>query len=305
MRAIVYRRFGGPGVLEHAEIPPPRLARDSVLVKVRTAGMNHADLALRAGAGADLMATWFPVVPGWDVAGVVESVGADVQGFREGDEVIGLLRSDLLHVGSYVERVVAPEHRFVRKPASLDWAKAAALPLAGLTAWQAVIDCLRIQPGETLLVHGGSGSVGSIALQLAVRMGARAIGSGSDRHHSFIRFLGAEPVCYGSGLDARVLALAPEGVDAVLDCVGRGTLRRHARLGRAGVRGASIVEPVGDVRTVYPRIDLEPVRQLAELAARGDLHIRIAATYPLAFAASATKFLESGCAGGKVVLTVP
>jgi NADPH:quinone reductase-like Zn-dependent oxidoreductase len=305
MRAIVYRRFGGPDVLEQVQLPEPRLAPGGLLVRVRAAGMNDVDLALRSGAGADCMETWFPVVPGWDVAGVVERVGKDVTEFEEGDEVVGLLRNDVLHVGSYVEKVSASARCFVRKPAALDWGQAAALPLAGLTAWQCVKHWLRIRSGETLMVHGCDGSVGSIALQLAVRIGARAIGSCPVHHHAFITSLGAEPVVPGEDLVANVRELAPGGVDAVLDCVGGGMLHAAWGLSRAGARRVSAAESHDQIRTVYALPDREALGVLARLAGRGELLVRIAATYPLDRAASATRFLASGCAEGKVVLTLP
>jgi NADPH:quinone reductase-like Zn-dependent oxidoreductase len=304
MRAVVYRRFGGPDVLEHVQLPEPRTARGSILVRVRAAGMNDVDLALRAGAGADCMETWFPVVPGWDVAGVVERVGEEVREFEEGDEVVGLLRNDVLHVGTYVEKVSAPARCFVRKPGSLGWPQAAALPLAGLTAWQCVTHWLRIRSGETLMVHGCDGSVGSIAMQLALRAGARAIGSCPIHHHSFITSLGAEPVVPGEDLVTNVRALAPGGVDAVLDCMGGGTLHATWGLSRAGARRVSIAELHDEIRTVYAPPDLEALDSLVALAGRGELLVRVAATYPLAFAESATRFLASGCAMGKVVLTL-
>lgn len=301
MKAIVYRRYGDPDVLELADLAEPKVAQNSILVRVKAAGINPADLALRAGLGAEIMETWFPVVPGWDVAGIVERVGAGVSEFVPGDEVIGYLHSDILHSGTYAEKVAGPVSRFVRKPTLLSWEQSGALPLAALTAWQA-IESLGIRAGETLLVHGASGGVGSLAVQFAIGLGARVIGAASARNHDFLRTLGAEPLVHGDSLTAQVRTCAPDGVDAVLDCFGHGVLGTTADVGRIGVRSASIADAGVGIRTIYARPGHSDLVRVASVADQGKLHVRIAATFPLAEAAKAHQFLGSMQAGGKVVL---
>jgi NADPH:quinone reductase-like Zn-dependent oxidoreductase len=125
VRAIIYRRYGGPEVLELADVPNPKLAQNSVLIRVKAAALNPADLALQAGLGDSIMDAWFPVIPGWDVAGIVERVGAGVTEFAAGDEVIGFVREEILHHGTYAEKISAPASTLVRKPRNATWAQAA------------------------------------------------------------------------------------------------------------------------------------------------------------------------------------
>jgi len=148
----------------------------------------------------------FPLIPGWDVAGVVEAVGADATEFAVGDEVVGYVRKDHLQHGTFAELVAAPVRTLARKPASLSWTEAAGLPLAGLTALQA-LRRVGVTAGDTVLVHGAAGGVGSLGVQVAVALGARAIGTASERNHEFLTSLGAEPAAYGDGLADRVRAL--------------------------------------------------------------------------------------------------
>ena len=185
MKAVVYRRFGGPEVLEYTDVPNPKLAQNSVLVRVRAAALNPADHQLQAGLGVSHTDAWFPVIPGWDVAGVVKRVGAGVSEFAPGDEVIGYIHQDILHNGAYAELVSAPVETLVRKPRTASWPEAAGLPLAGLTAYRAIVQTLNVEPGETVLIHGAAGGVGVLAAQLALARASRVIGAASMGHHDF------------------------------------------------------------------------------------------------------------------------
>ena len=228
-------------VLKVAELPEPKMMQDSVLVQVKAAGLNPADGALRDGAMKYAMEAFFPVIPGWDVE-VVEDPGPGAPEFAPGDEVIGYVRENLLRAhGGYAEKIAAYVRTLVRKPRNLTWAQAAALPLAGLTAYQGVVHALAVSAGETVLVHAAAGGVGSLAAQIAVARGARVIGTASEANHGYLRSLGVEPVLYGDGLADRVRALATGGVDAVLDIAGRGALATTAHIGRPRVRVASVV----------------------------------------------------------------
>jgi len=140
MKAVVYRHYGGPEVLEYTDVPDPKLSQNSVLVRVRAAALNPADHMLQAGLGDSHTDAWFPVIPGWDVAGVVEQVGAGVSEFAPGDEVIGYIRQEILHHGAYAELVSAPVEALARKPRTASWPEAAGLPLAGLTAYRAIVE---------------------------------------------------------------------------------------------------------------------------------------------------------------------
>lgn len=179
---------------------------------MKAAGVNPVDWHVVAGHLNSILKVSLPLVPGFDVAGVVEAVGPDVTEFAVGDEVFGYVRTDEVQYGTYAEFVAAPVYTLARKPASLSWQQSAGLPLVGLTALQALAR-VSAGAGDIVLVHAAAGGVGSAAVQIAVAKGARVIGTASERNHDFLRSLGAEPVVYGDGLAERVRELAPEGVD--------------------------------------------------------------------------------------------
>ena len=190
MRAITYSRYGGADVLELTEQPTPKVGPDSVLVRVRAASVNPVDWKVRAGYLDAVMDVTFPVVPGWDVAGVVERVGLDTPELQVGDEVYGYVRRDWVQGGTFAELVAAPVRTLARKPSSLSFEEAAAVPLAGLTAYQAIRRA-GVRAGQTVLVHAAAGGVGAFAVQIARSLGARVIGTASERNHEYLRGLGA------------------------------------------------------------------------------------------------------------------
>ncbi|MCX4745599.1 NADP-dependent oxidoreductase [Kitasatospora sp. NBC_01287] len=308
MKAITYRGYGGPDVLEYGDVPEPKLGADSVLVKVRAASVNPVDWKIQAGYLDSAMDAVFPVIPGWDVAGVVERVGVGVTEFAPGDEVIGYVREDMVGRGTFAEYVAAPVRTLARKPRTLGFEQAAGLPLAGLTAYQALTGALALRPGDTVLVHAAAGGVGSLAVQIARALGARVIGTAGERNHDYLRALGAEPVSYGEGLADRVRALAPQGVDAVLDLIGGDALHASPALLATGGRLASIAD--GSVlalggRYVFVRPDTADLTALAELAEEGRLRVEVAAAFPLHRAADAQRLNAEGHTRGKIVVTVP
>jgi NADPH:quinone reductase-like Zn-dependent oxidoreductase len=269
MKAVVYRRYGGPEVLEYTDVPDPKLSQNSVLVRVRAAALNPADHMLQAGPGESHNDAWFPVIPGWDVAGVVERVGPGVSEFAPGDEVIGYIRQEILHHGAYAELVSAQVETLARKPRTASWPEAAGLPLAGLTAYRAIIQTLDVAPGETVLIHGAAGGVGAVAAQLALARHARVVGAASARHHEFLRSIGVLPVAQGDGIVGRVRALAPDGVDAVLDCVGKGVLQATAEAGSSRMRACSIADGGPGITSVFARSDAAILNRLAEMVDAG------------------------------------
>jgi NADPH:quinone reductase-like Zn-dependent oxidoreductase len=303
---MVYRSYGGPEVLEPAELPRPKAHVDSVVVRVKAAALNPADLALQAGALDDAVATYFPVVPGWDIAGVVESAGPAATEFAPGDEVVGYIRSDVQHAhGGLAELVSADVRTLVHKPSTMGFAEASGLPLAGLTAYQAVVHTLDMRPGETLLVHGAAGGVGSLAVPIGRSRGAQVIGTAAERDHGYVRSLGATPVVYGDGVAERVLDLVPCGADAVLDTVGQSVVAATAATARPRARVASVADiGLPGVTPVFCRLDGDDLRAVADLAAAGRLSVRVGAVFPLDRAADAQRALAAGSTGGKIVVSV-
>ncbi|MER6395083.1 NADP-dependent oxidoreductase [Kitasatospora sp. NPDC001603] len=306
MKAIAIRRYGGPEVVEYTDLPDPKVGPDSVLVEVRAAGVNPVDWRVRDGALDGLLDVHFPLVMGWDAAGVVRAVGGGVTEFAPGDEVYGYVRKDSVEHGTYAELVAAPVRTLARRPAALDWAQSGGLPLAGLTALQG-LRALRVTAGETVLVHAAAGGVGHLAVQIAKAFGARVIGTAGERNHDYLRGLGAEPVAHGEGLAERVRALAPGGVDAALDLVGGGAVEVSAAL----VADPSRIASVTDYRVkalgghyVWVRPDAAGLAELAALADDGRLTVTVASTFPLAQAGSAQALSAEGRTRGKIVLLV-
>ncbi|WP_405874592.1 NADP-dependent oxidoreductase [Streptomyces sp. NBC_00005] len=307
MKGISYARYGGPDVLEYGELRDPKIGPDGVLVEVRAAAVNPVDWKCREGYLDPMLDAVFPVVPGWDLAGVVVQPGVSVTEFAAGDEVIGYVREDFLSRGTFAEYVAAPVRTLARKPRNLSWEEAAGLPLAGLTAYQVLFKALQVKRGETVLVHAAAGGVGSIAVQLARHLGARVIGTASGRNHDFVRELGGEPVEYGEGLAERVRGLAPEGVDAVFDTVGGEALKASADLLAREGRLVSIADGAvlgyGGLYS-WVRPDAEDLLRLTELAEQGVVSVHVSETFPLERAADAYRLNQEGRTRGKIVVTV-
>ncbi|HEU4675556.1 MAG TPA: NADP-dependent oxidoreductase [Motilibacteraceae bacterium] len=306
MQAIAIDEFGGPDVMRLRELPDPKLGPDAVLVRVRAAGVNPVDAYIRAGYLEGAFPTHFPLIPGWDVAGVVEQVGPSVTELSVGDEVFGYVRKDHVQNGTYAELVAAPIRTVARKPASLSMAEAAGVPLAGLTALQA-LRRVGVGAGETVLVHAASGGVGSFAVQIAVALGARVIGTASEGNHDYLRELGAEPVAYGDGLVERVREVAGK-VDAAVDFAGADAIAASTELVADPARIASVVDAQAVLAAgggyVFVRPDRDDLAELAQLADDGKLSVHLSTTLPLAQAPEAHRLIESKHSRGKIVLTV-
>lgn len=309
MKAIALTEFGEPDVMSLQEFDDPVVGPDAVLVESRAAGVNPVDFKIRRGYLQGAYPHHTPLIPGWDVSGVVRAVGPAVTGFQVGDEVLGYVRKDHVQNGTYAELVAAPERTLARKPAGLSFEQAAALPLAGLTALQ-LLRAVQVGDTDTVLVHAAAGGVGHLAVQIARALGAdRVIGTASPRNHDFLRELGAEPVEYGPDLPDRVANLVGGAgkVDAVVDFVGGESLAQSWSLvghpSRVGsVVDYSLLDRGG--RYVFVRPSTDDLSYLGALVDSGDLRVAVAKTFPLAQAAEAHALLEQGHVRGKLVLTV-
>ncbi|MFI9645721.1 NADP-dependent oxidoreductase [Streptomyces sp. NPDC052040] len=297
--AITFSEYGGPEVLTVSTVPMPEPGPGQVRIRVRAAAVNPIDARIRAGIMRDVFPVAFPEVPGWDVAGVVDAAGADA-GFALGDEVFGVAST-----GGY--RAYALLDRPFAKPKGLPFETAAGMVTVGEAAYRA-LEHLDMAAGQTLLVHGAGGSVGAVAVQLAVARGITVVGTAAERDIERIGALGGTGVRYGEGWVERVTAAAPGGVDAVFDASGAGVLGDSVALvGDAG-RVVTIADPsyvehgvrfTGmDPRDRFP----EALPQLAELIAAGKLEVPVWRTYPLAEAAQAHTDIEGGRSRGKIVL---
>ena len=306
MRGIAFDEYGDESVLRlRDDLPDPPVGPDTVLVRVHAAGVNPVDLSIRAGHLASAFPHHFPIVPGWDVAGVVESAGPAVVDFAPGDEVFGYVRRDDVQWGTTAEFVPAPQRCLAHKPASLSFAEAGALPLAGLTAYQALTEVLDVQEGDRVLVHRAAGGVGFNAVQIAVALGAHVIGTAGPKNHGFLTDAGAAEVLdYAAGPISGQLS---EPVDAVFDLVGGDTLADAVKQVRDPARIASVVDPaVRDLggRYVFVRPDQHDLEELGRMADAGQLRVPIAKAFPLERTADAHRLVAAGHVRGKVVVTL-
>jgi NADPH:quinone reductase-like Zn-dependent oxidoreductase len=306
MRGVAYDRFGGEDVLRlRDDLPEPPVGPDTVLVRVHAAGVNPVDMGIRQGKLAGFYPHHFPITPGWDVAGVVEAVGPAVVAFTAGDEVFGYVRRDEVQWGTTAELVPAPQRCLAHKPQSLSFAEAGALPLAGLTAYQALTEAMDVGEGDRVLVHRAAGGVGFNAVQIAVALGAHVIGTASPRNHGFLRDAGASEVLdYSAGPISGQLS---EPVDAVLDLVGGETLADAPKQVNDPARITSVVDPsVLDLggRYVFVRPDQHDLEELGRMADAGQLRVPIAKAFPLEQTAEAQRLVAGGHVRGKVVVTI-
>jgi NADPH:quinone reductase-like Zn-dependent oxidoreductase len=228
MRAIGIREFGGRDKLELLELPDPKVPPDAVKIRVRAAGVNPVDWKIREGRSEPRFPHVFPVVLGWDAAGVVEDVGPGVDEVAPGDEVFAYCRKHFIGEGTYAEFVSVPVTFVARKPTTLSFEEAGAMPLAALTAYQALFFGAGLTAGETVLVYAAAGGVGSFAVQLALDAGADVIGVASEANREYVLGLGAyEVIDYTQGdVVAALRKFKPNGVDVVLDTIGGETLER-------------------------------------------------------------------------------
>jgi NADPH:quinone reductase-like Zn-dependent oxidoreductase len=313
MRAITYAAYGDESVLtvdrDHED---PKPGPGEVLIRVRAAGVNPVDWQVVEGRLQGRLDVRLPAIPGWDVAGVVEATGGGVEDLMPGDEVFGYARLPVVQHGTYAEYVAVPARYVALRPAGGSWAQAGGLPLAGLTALQSLAAVgvgaakgVKVGVGEIVLIHAAAGGVGSAAVQIARARGARVIGTASPRNHEFVSLLGAEPVEYGPGLEARVRELAPDGVDVVADYIGGDAAQRSVGLIKDPSRIVSVVNPqvteLGGA-FVFVEPDARGLKELARLVDQGELVVQVQQELPLEKAAEAFQLSKQGKTRGKLVL---
>jgi NADPH:quinone reductase-like Zn-dependent oxidoreductase len=306
MKAVVAHEYGAPQVLKFEDVPRPEPSEDEALVRVIASSVNPADPLTLSGKYAREFGTHLPLIPGYDIAGVVEKTGANVTKFKVGDAVYGYPTFG----GGWADYVTVKESEVAAKPRSLNFVEAAAVPMGALTAWQALVDVAKVRPGQTVLIHGGSGGVGSFAIQIAKARGARVIATASTANQDLLKQLGADvAVDYTKTKFEDVV----KDVDVALDPVGKETLARSynvvkkggivmslvarpdpAELQKHGIRGAGI--------SVHP--DGEDLAEIAQLIDAGKIKPIVTQVLPLSEAIAAQQQAATHHTRGKVVLRV-
>ncbi|MEJ8545064.1 NADP-dependent oxidoreductase [Brevibacillus borstelensis] len=302
MKAAAFSTFGPPEVLQVVEFADPQVGADQVRVRVKAAGVQPFDWAVRSGWSPPYYPVKFPQILGNEFAGVIDQVGENVTGYSVGDEVLGW---SLL--SCYAELVVVSADQIVAKPKEMPWETAGVMSASGQTAHTALEE-LGVGEGDTVLIHAAAGGVGTFSVQLARAWGATVIGTASQINHEYLRSLGAIPVAYGDGLLERVKALAPGGVDAALDAVGGEALPVSVKLVENKARIGTLVdfdraEELG-VRSIRSQRSRARLQELVGLYTQGLLSIHIWKSFSLDHAADAHREAETGHVRGKVVIRI-
>ena len=308
MKAVCIYKYGGPEVLVYEDAPYPHPDTGEVLVRVHAAGINPVDWKIREGHLKAMLHHTLPLVLGWDVSGVVVALGSGVTRLRVGDEVFS--RPDIERDGAYAEFIVMRETEVALKPKSIDHIHAAALPLAGLTAWQTLFDAAALAAGQRVLIHAAAGGVGSVAVQLAKWKGAHVIGTASARNHDFLRKLGADQV-----IDYATVRFedAVQPVDVVLDTQGGEIQERSWKVLKPGGILVSIASPpAADVAAahgvrqafVFTQPNAGQLAEIAQLVEAEKLKAIVETILPLSDATRGQELSERGHTRGKIVLRV-
>lgn len=302
MRAVRFHEYGDASALTlDDDVEAPHAGPGQVRIAVRAAGVNPMDWKFRAGYMREFMPVELPTTPGGEAAGVVDEIGVGVEGVTIGDELFGLTGIS----NGYAEHAVL--FTWAPKPAAWSWAQAAGAGIAVETATRA-LDELGVADGNTLLINGAAGGVGTAAVQIARARGIHVIGTAGEGNHQLLRDLGALPVAYGEGLPERVAAIAPNGVDFVLDAVGKGSLQEFVSLVGLPAKVITIAHPDASELGVPYSAGAEPtgaygLAVVAELANDKAYTVPVQATYTFEQAAEAHRISEAGHLGGKLVLT--
>jgi len=315
MKAIAIKEFGGLDKLRLMDLPVPEIRPGEILVKVRAAGVNPVDWKIREGYLKDLFSHQFPVILGWDAAGVVEGVGNGVRRFKSGDEIFAYCRKPVVHGGAYGEYILLEEEHAAIKPKNISFEEAASIPLAALTAYQSLFVAAKIQAGETILIHAAAGGVGGFGVQLAKDHGAVVWATASGRNKEYVQDLGASKVVDYTQEDfgKAIRSQYPAGVDAVFDCIGGEVLQKSAEIVKEGGRLISIVDdPTGLARDdihkefVFVAPNSTQLAELARMVEQGRLKTHLSQVFPFGLkeARKAHELSESGHTRGKMVLVL-
>ena len=315
MKAIAINEFGGRDKLQLMDLPLPEVKENEILIKIKAAGVNPVDWKIREGYIKDLFPYDFPIILGWDAAGIVKQAGSKVTRFKEGDEIFAYCRKPSVHGGAYAEYIVLEEEHAAIKPKNISFEEAASIPLAALTAYQSLFDAAKIKAGETVLIHAAAGGVGGFGVQLAKDHGAVVWATASGGNKEYVKNLGAFQVVDYTQEDFRkvIRSQNPDGVDVVFDCVGGEVLQKSVEIVKRGGRLVTIVDdPTGLARSdihkefVFVAPNRTQLTELALMVEQGRLKTHLSQVFPFGLeeARKAHELSESGHTRGKMVIAV-
>jgi NADPH:quinone reductase-like Zn-dependent oxidoreductase len=315
MKAITIENFGDAKQIKISQVPTPMPTDNEVQIAVKDAAVNPVDWKICEGMLQSVLPHEFPIILGWDAAGVVTAVGKNVRNFKVGDQVYAYCKKPKVKWGTYAEYVCVDEKQVALKPQSLSFAEASSIPLGGLTAWQALFDIGKLKKGETVLIHGGSGGVGSIAIQLAKNTGAKVITTSSTKNHSYVKNLGADvAIDYSKeNFVNRVKTECPQGVDLVIDTIGGETCKSSMNIIKSNGRLVSIVEKFDPSTqwsnnihcfSMFVQPNGSQLQQISDLVTQGKVSAPTIQEMNLEEAASALEKNRSGHTCGKIVLKI-
>lgn len=311
MKAAQYDDFGDPDNIQIKDTEIPEPEEGEVLVRIEAAGVNPVDAAVVQGHLKGAIPPEFPVIPGWDMTGVVEDRGFAARRFNPGDHVFAYARRPTLQWGTFAEYTVIPESYLALAPQSIPPEEAGAIPLTGLTAYQSLYEAGELQRGQTALILGASGGVGSFAIQLAANKGAEVIGVASQKNHTFMEELGADVTIdyHDTDIGEVVQGQYPQGVDLIFDCTSGETLRQSLPALKKDGKLVSILNrgedlsPDIDFEYVFVEPNATQLLHLRELVESQKLEVPVSQTYPLSQTAEALEQISSLHTTGKIVIT--
>ena len=315
MRAVYFEKYGEADVLKMGDLPNPLPEADEILIEVAYAGVNPVDWKVRQGHMQELLTHELPIIPGWDAAGTVISIGNNVSQFSTGDRVFAYCRKPLVKMGAYAERIAVSESAAAKIPETMDFIHASTVPLVALTAWQALFVKANLREGQSVMIHGGAGGVGGYAIQFAKICGARVFSSASSSNAAYLKELGVDRfIDYRNESVSEVLKTeVPDGLDVNFDCVGGKTLSESYSLVKSGGALVSIVEPPDESKAKQAGIQAgfhfvepsgEQLKKISMLISQGKVRTLPVEVFPLAEVKQALELNETRHVRGKLTLKI-
>lgn len=310
MKAAVIEEFGEPETVKTAKLEIPELKEGEVLVKIKAAGVNPVDAVIIQGHYKEMMPHNFPLIPGWDMAGVIEDRGHAARRFEVGEEVFAYARRPQVQWGTFAEYIVIPDSYLAKKPKNFSWEEAAGIPLAGLTAYQSLYQAGNLQEGQRVMILGASGGVGSFAIQLAKNKKAKIIGVASEENHEYMKSLGADHcIDYKKqNIGEAGKEIYPDGVDLIFDCTSGESLQQSLKALKKNGKLVSILnqgkdlDPDINFEFVFVEPNSNQLDDLAKLAEAEKLKVKVSKTFLLEKAAEALQQIQTLHTTGKIVV---